>query len=79
MIRSFALTFAAATLRIYVPLSPAAGLNYDDSYPVVARLCWVPDRLADQHPVWSNTEMTLVSTIRLLTTWKIVSHSTAVM
>jgi hypothetical protein len=77
MIRSFALTFAAATLRIY-QLSLAAGLNPADSYPVVAWLCWVPDRLADQHPVWSSTEMTLVSTIRLLTTWKIVSHSTAV-
>jgi hypothetical protein len=39
MIRSFALTFAAVRLRIYLPLSPAAGLNYDDSYPVIAWLC----------------------------------------
>jgi hypothetical protein len=48
MIRSFALTFAAVTLRIYLPLSLAAGLDYADSYPVIAWLCWVPNLLVAQ-------------------------------
>jgi uncharacterized membrane protein len=48
MIRSFALTFAAVTLRIYIPLALAAGLDYADSYPVIAWLCWVPNLLVAQ-------------------------------
>ncbi|MSU51497.1 MAG: DUF2306 domain-containing protein [Opitutus sp.] len=43
MIRNFALTFAAVTLRIYLPLSFAAGLRFEDFYPAVAWLCWVPN------------------------------------
>jgi Predicted membrane protein (DUF2306) len=48
MIRSFALTFAAVMLRIYLPLSLAAGVDYADSYPVIAWLCWVPNLLVAQ-------------------------------
>ena len=44
MIRSFSLAFAAVMLRVYVPLSLAGGLGYADSYPVIAWLCWVPNR-----------------------------------
>ena len=43
MIRSYALTFAAVTLRIYVPLSLAVGLPFDVAYPAIAWLCWVPN------------------------------------
>lgn len=43
MTRSFALTFAAVTLRIYLPLSMALGLPYDASYAAIAWLCWVPN------------------------------------
>jgi uncharacterized membrane protein len=43
MIRSYALTFAAVTLRIYLPLSAIAGIPFPDAYQVVAWLCWVPN------------------------------------
>lgn len=45
MIRSYALTLAAVTLRVYVPLSLAAGLPFESSYPVIGWLCWVPNLL----------------------------------
>lgn len=43
MIRSYALTFAAVTLRIYLPLSMAAGLPFDSAYQTISWLCWVPN------------------------------------
>ncbi|MCB1683968.1 MAG: DUF2306 domain-containing protein [Pseudomonadales bacterium] len=43
MVRNFALTFAAVTLRIYLGLSEAAGIPFQEFYPVVAWLCWVPN------------------------------------
>lgn len=43
--RSFALTFAAVTLRIYLGLFFAAGLELEAFYPVLAWLCWVPNLL----------------------------------
>ncbi len=44
MIRNFALTFAAVTLRVYLGLSQALfGLSFAEFYPAVAWLCWVPN------------------------------------
>lgn len=43
MIRSYALTFAAVTLRIYLPLSAIAGIPFPAAYQAVAWLCWVPN------------------------------------
>jgi uncharacterized membrane protein len=43
MIRSFALTLAAVTLRIELPLQRAAGIPFHDAYQVVSWLCWVPN------------------------------------
>ena len=43
MIRSFALTFAAVTLRIYMPLSMAMHLDMDQAYRAIAWLAWVPN------------------------------------
>ena len=43
MIRSFALTLAAVTLRLYLPASIAAGLPFETAYPAIAWLCWVPN------------------------------------
>jgi uncharacterized membrane protein YozB (DUF420 family) len=43
MLRSFALTLAAVTLRIYLPLSAAMGWSFDAAYPMIAWLCWVPN------------------------------------
>ena len=41
MIRSFALTLAAVTLRIYLPLSAVAGIPFPDAYQAISWLCWV--------------------------------------
>ena len=44
MIRSYALCFAAVTLRIYLPfLLGVIGLEFKYAYPLVAWLCWVPN------------------------------------
>jgi uncharacterized membrane protein len=43
MIRCYALTFAAVTLRIYVPLSLANGLEFAVAYQAIAWLAWVPN------------------------------------
>ena len=46
MIRSFALTFAAVMLRLYLPLSALLSLNFDDAYRAISFLCWVPNLVA---------------------------------
>src|SRR5690606_9843127 len=43
MVRNFALTFAAVTLRLWLPASVAAGIAFELAYPVIAWLCWVPN------------------------------------
>ncbi len=44
MIRSYALTFAAVTLRIWLPLFQyAIGLDFITAYVIIAWLCWVPN------------------------------------
>lgn len=45
MMRSYAITLAAVTLRIYLPLSQIAGLPFEDAYRAIAWLCWVPNLL----------------------------------
>jgi Predicted membrane protein (DUF2306) len=46
MIRSYALTAAAITLRIYLPLSLAFHWPYSIAYPAIAWLCWIPNAVA---------------------------------
>jgi uncharacterized membrane protein len=43
MTRSFALTLAAVTLRVYLPLSQVAGIPFADAYQAVSWMCWVPN------------------------------------
>lgn len=43
MVRNFALTFAAVTLRIYLPASMLAGIEFHVAYPVIAWICWFPN------------------------------------
>jgi hypothetical protein len=45
MIRSFSLTLAAVTLRIWLPLGVAAGMSFADAYRAVSWVCWVPNLL----------------------------------
>ena len=46
MTRSFALTLAAVTLRIYLPAALVSGIAFDAAYPVIAWACWVPNLIA---------------------------------
>jgi uncharacterized membrane protein len=43
MIRSFTLTFAAVTLRLYLPLAMMLPVDGADSYRAISFLCWVPN------------------------------------
>ncbi len=43
MIRNYALTLAAVTLRIYLPISQIAGIEFIPAYQAISWLCWVPN------------------------------------
>ncbi|WP_417463324.1 DUF2306 domain-containing protein [Kordiimonas sp.] len=43
MVRSYALTYAAVALRIYIPVGLIAGFDFSVVYPLVAWACWVPN------------------------------------
>jgi uncharacterized membrane protein len=48
MVRNFALTFAAVTLRLYLPASVVLGVPFELAYPAIAWLCWVPNIVVAQ-------------------------------
>jgi hypothetical protein len=43
MIRNYALTFAAVTLRLWLGVSQASGIDFDLAYPAIAWIAWVPN------------------------------------
>ncbi|NOZ55099.1 MAG: DUF2306 domain-containing protein [Gammaproteobacteria bacterium] len=43
MIRNYSLTFAAVMLRLYLPASMVAGIEFTIAYPIIAWLCWIPN------------------------------------
>ncbi len=43
MVRNYALTFAAVTLRLYLSLGHVLDLPFDLSYQLISWLCWVPN------------------------------------
>jgi uncharacterized membrane protein len=45
MIRSYAVTLAGVTLRLYLGISVLLGIKFVEAYPVFAWLCWVPNLL----------------------------------
>jgi len=45
MIRNYALTFAGVMLRIWAPISAAAGIEFTTAYIAIAWACWVPNLL----------------------------------
>jgi uncharacterized membrane protein len=46
MVRNFALSFAAVTLRLYMPAAVVTGVGFETAYPFIAWLCWVPNVIA---------------------------------
>lgn len=61
MIRSYALTWAAVMLRIYLPFSQLAQMDFVEAYRVIAWLCWVPNLLVAE---WIISRMHLPGLIR---------------
>jgi uncharacterized membrane protein len=62
MIRSFALTAAAITLRMYLPLIFVFHWPFSIAYPAIAWFCWIPNSLAAEVylrflPTPSGTEL----------------------
>ena len=53
MIRSFALTFGAVTLRLYLPIGVMT-VGFDTAYPIIAWLAWVPNLIAVE--IWLRTK-----------------------
>jgi len=41
MLRSWAMTFAAVTLRLALPLPPLLGVDFLDGYRAISWLCWI--------------------------------------
>ena len=56
MIRNYALTFAGVMLRVWVPLSMGAGMDFTSAYIIIAWLCWVPNLLVAEWMIRSGTE-----------------------
>jgi uncharacterized membrane protein len=46
MIRSFALTFGAVLLRLYLPMLPVLGIAFLPGYRAISFLSWVPNLIA---------------------------------
>ena len=45
MVRSYALTAAAITLRVYLGVMAVTGIPFAEGYPLVAWICWIPNLL----------------------------------
>ncbi len=54
MVRNFALTLAAVTLRFYVPGSMIMGIPFERAYVFIAWLCWVPNLVVVEWMVRRN-------------------------
>ena len=48
MVHNVSLTFAAVTLRIYLPTAALFGFPFEASYPVIAWACWIPNLLLSE-------------------------------
>jgi len=50
MVRSYALTLAAVTLRLMLPMPPLMGLDFIEGYRAISFLCWIPNLILAE--VW---------------------------
>ncbi len=62
MIRSYALTFAAVTLRLWLPLfTGVLKMDFIPAYQIIAWLCWVPNLILAEW-IWNRrASLTLVN------------------
>jgi uncharacterized membrane protein len=43
MVRSYAVTLAAVTLRLMLPMPPLMGLDFVEGYRAISFMCWIPN------------------------------------
>ena len=43
MLRSYAVCWAAVTLRVWLPLFGIIGIPYSEGYPIIAWISWLPN------------------------------------
>ncbi len=55
LLRSYALTLAAVTLRLYLPAFDIAGYGFDVSYPLISWIAWVPNLVVVEWIVLTRT------------------------
>jgi hypothetical protein len=63
MIRSYALTFAAVMLRIYLPLSQVYGIPFEPAYQTIAWLCWVPNLIVAEWLILRQRSVAIVEEV----------------
>lgn len=60
MIRSYAITFAAVTLRLWIPFSQAVmHMDFMEAYRIIAWLCWIPNLLIAELIIIRNRNLKL--------------------
>jgi uncharacterized membrane protein len=64
MTRSFALTYAAVTLRIYLPLSQVVGIPFEPAYRTISWLCWVPNLVVAEWIILRRREAARLGPLR---------------
>lgn len=55
MLRNYSLAFAAVMLRVYIPVSALAGVDFAVAYPVIAWACWRPNVLVAEWLAHDNS------------------------
>ncbi len=62
MIRNYALTFAAVTLRLYIilVLATMGGVYFEAAYPIIAWICWMPNLIVAGILIRRHTKPTSV-------------------
>ncbi len=62
MIRSYALAFAAVTLRHWLPIFQIGlGIGFSIAYPIIAWLCWVPNLVFAEWWMRRSKRISLIS------------------
>ena len=64
MIRNYALTFAAVTLRIYLPLSQMMHIDFIAAYRVISWICWVPNLIIAEIIIYKRAQTLVPSPIK---------------
>jgi uncharacterized membrane protein len=54
MIRSFAVTLGAVTLRLFLPIMAISGVPFSEAYQTISWFCWVPNLFVAEYIIQSK-------------------------